>query len=83
MYPKNEPLPRYTKEFSKLGKATQKAILAVQKKYKSYWWNPHCKVTCTTHKKIHKFSFEAYTMGTAVGYFGCDSVKKMQEWLRE
>jgi hypothetical protein len=82
MYPKNEPLPRHIKEFSKLGKETQRIILLVQEKYTAYWWNPYCRVECTTHKKIHKFSFEAYTMGTAVGYFGADSIKEMKKWMK-
>lgn len=83
MFSKDKPLPGYEAEFAKLGPATKSVILAVQKKYRSYWWNPYCKVRCTTHGKSHKYSFEAYIMGAAVGFFGADSVKEMQKWLSE
>lgn len=83
MYAKSEPLPCYKKEFEKLGPETQRVIILVQEKYKSYWWNPNCKVVCTAHKKVHKFSFEEYTMGAAVGYFGGDSVKQMKSWIND
>lgn len=83
MFPKSEPLPTHKEQFAKLSKSLQEVIILVQQKYNAYWWNPNCKVKCTSHKKVHKYSFEAYCMGAAIGYFGADTIKEMKNWLEE
>ncbi len=81
---KEEPLPRYRKEFDLLSEMEKKAIIDIQIIYPRYWWNPNCRKFCTGHKKVHKYSFEAYVEGFVTGYCGFDSVKEMSKegWWR-
>ena len=83
MLPKSQPLDRYKAQFESLDKTTQEVIIKMQEKYPSYWWNPDSKCVCKNHKKVHQFSFEAYVEGWVCGYFGFDTVEKMQKSLGE
>ena len=78
-YSRKEPLPQYKKEFEELTQEGKDFVIKVQKKFRRYWWNPHCKTKCLGHKKVHKYSFEAYVEGFVAGYFGYDDPKEFEE----